>query len=143
MAIKLNISQKDGKSIQKELSEEEMLVLQGKKIGETVDGDPLGYPGYVFKIAGGSDKSGFPMRKDVSGSSRKKILTVGGVVGVRPSRDGMKRRKLVSGNTVGESTAQVNVVVEKAGKGPLFEKPEEKAEGAEQPSESDSAKTEA
>ncbi|MFP4117455.1 MAG: S6e family ribosomal protein [Candidatus Woesearchaeota archaeon] len=128
MAIKLNISQKDGKSVQKELSEEESLVLQGKKIGETLEGDALGYPGYKFKISGGSDKSGFPMRKDNSGTARKRILTVGGVIGVKRSREGMKSRKLVAGNTVSENTAQLNVFVEKAGKAPLFEKPETKDE---------------
>ena len=128
MAIKLNISQKDGKSIQKELTDEETLVLQGKKIGDVVEGDALGYPGYKFRITGGSDKSGFPMRKDNLGSARKRILTVGGVIGVRKARKGMKQRKLVSGNTIGENIVQVNAAVEKAGKAPLFEKAEEKTE---------------
>ena len=125
MAIKLNISQKDGKSLQKELSEEESLVLIGKKIGESVDGDSLGYSGYTFVISGGSDKSGFPMRKDNSGTSRKRILTVGGVIGVKKGRAGMKQRKLVAGNTISENIVQVNVFVDKAGKTPLFQKAEE------------------
>jgi len=33
-------------------------------MGHEVDGDTLGdeWKGYVFKIAGGNDKSGFPMK---------------------------------------------------------------------------------
>ena len=35
-----------------------------KRMGQEVEGDSLGdeYKGYIFKITGGNDKDGFPMR---------------------------------------------------------------------------------
>ncbi len=129
--FKFNISEKTGKSIQKELSAEESLPLVGKKIGEKISGDALGYAGYEFEITGGSDSAGMPMRADLPGNGRKRVLAVEGV-GIKKQRDGMKRRKLVAGNTISENTAQVNVKVAKAGKAPLFEeKKEEEAPVAE------------
>ena len=62
--IKTVIGQKDGKTIQKELSEEQTLSLYGKKIGDKLKGDDIGFEGYEFEITGGSDNSGIPMRKE-------------------------------------------------------------------------------
>ena len=42
-------------------------------IGDEFDGDIIGLPGYSLKITGGSDKNGFPMRKDVDGPRRVKV----------------------------------------------------------------------
>lgn len=134
--IRFNISEK-GKSIQKELSEEESMLLHGKKIRETISGDALGYAGYEFTITGGSDDAGMPMRSDIPGSSRKRILAVSGV-GIKAQRDGQRRRKLIAGNTIGELTAQVNVTVSKKGKASLFEEPK-----AEEPAESETPKEDA
>ncbi len=136
--IKFNISQKDGKTVQKELSEEQSVLFMDKKVGDSISGDPLGFQGYEFTITGGSDKSGLPMRSDNPGSSRRRILTVPGTIGVKKGRKGMKRRKLVAGNTISETTVQVNAKVTKAGKGPLVEPPQEEnagegAEGSEAP----------
>ena len=38
-----------------------------KRMGQEVEGDCLGdeYKGYVFKITGGNDQDGFPMRQGV------------------------------------------------------------------------------
>ena len=97
-----------------------------KKIGDTISGDGIDFAGYEFKITGGSDSAGIPMRKDVNGIARKRILAVGGV-GIRKiSRPGARVRKLVAGNTVHEKTAQINVSVLKWGKEP-FEAVEEPA----------------
>jgi small subunit ribosomal protein S6e len=123
--IRFNISQK-GKSIQKELSEEESMTIRGKAIGEKISGDALGYAGYEFEITGGSDAAGMPMRADVPGDGRKRILAVEGI-GVKAQRDGQRRRKLVAGRTIGENTSQVNVSVVKAGKQDLFAEPEPEA----------------
>lgn len=39
-------------------------VFMDKKMGNEVEGDSLGdeFKGYVFKVAGGNDKEGFPMK---------------------------------------------------------------------------------
>ena len=110
---------KTGKSFQIEIEGEKLF---GKKIGDEIDGVVLGYEGYKFKITGGSDKDGFPMRKDVHGTGRKKIYLSSGP-GFRPKRKGEKRRKTVRGNTIAEDIAQINLMVTKHGKVPL-KKPE-------------------
>ncbi len=133
--FKLNVSEKTGKTFQKELTEEESVVLVGKTIGQTFSGDSIGFSGYEFEITGGSDISGVPMRADNPGSARKRILTTSNTIGFKKGRDGMKRRVLVAGNTVSEQIVQVNAKVVKAGKKPLVEEPEPEAPAEEASSE--------
>lgn len=120
MELKINIGQADGTTTQ--LTLEDAKALHGLKIGDTFKGELLDKPGYVFKITGGSNNSGVPMRRDVEGVAQRKILISGGV-GYKPQRAGMRVRKSVAGNTVGARTAQLNVKVDKAGKQPLTEEP--------------------
>lgn len=120
MTYKIVIGAKDGKSYQKELSAEESKVLAGKKLKDKIKGDELGFAGYEFLITGGSDKAGFPLRWDMPGSGRKRLLAVEGV-GLRKQGKGVRRRKTVAGNTIGELTAQVNLKVLKEGKTALTE----------------------
>ena len=89
--------------------------LIGKRISEEVDGNPLGFPGYVFKITGGSDKDGFPMRSNLDGPIRKKILATKSQ-GFIISKKGMKKRKLVRGNTISDDIYQINVRIVTMGK---------------------------
>lgn len=132
--LKINISdKKSGKSIQKELTEEQSIVFLGKKIGEKISGDSIGLTGYEFEISGGSDLSGVPMRSDNPGNSRKRVLTVSNTVGFRKGRDGMKKRKLVAGNTITENTSQINATVVKSGKESLFAEPEPEASAEKEP----------
>ncbi len=70
---------KTGKCYQRESKEAEAEVFLGKQIGEKIKGDLFGMNGYEFEITGGSDSSGFPMRKDVEGQGRKRILVIKGV----------------------------------------------------------------
>lgn len=105
MAFKIVISEpKSRKSYQ---IEKDVPLLIGKKIGDTFDGSSLGLAGFVLQITGGSDKDGFPMRHDLQGTARKKVLLASGS-GYNPKRKGVKRRKYVRGNTVSEDIAQVN-----------------------------------
>jgi len=120
MELKLNISEKSGKTIQKVLSEENSKSLMGKKVGETFKGEIIDVTGYEFEITGGSDNAGFPMRKDVDGQSRKRILITEGV-GLNNKRgNGMRVRKSVSGNTISKNTVQLNVKILKEGKENFF-----------------------
>jgi len=86
----------------------------GKKISESISGDFLDLEGYELVITGGSDKDGFPMRKDVEGIVRKKIITSGGV-GFDPQVNGLRRRKMIRGNTIAADVAQINCKVSKKG----------------------------
>lgn len=131
MVIKVVIGTKQGKSLQKELSEEETNLLQGMKIGDKVSGDDIGFAGYEFEISGGSDHCGFPMRKDVDGAARKKILAVEDI-GLKQKAKGIRQRKTICGNTVGMNTSQVNLRILKQGAEPLIkEEPKEEEKKAE------------
>jgi small subunit ribosomal protein S6e len=121
---------KTGKTYQVDVPSEKEVLLYGKKIGDEIEGDVVGLGGYVFVITGGSDKSGFPMRKDVHGSRKIKTILSGGV-GFNPTRKGERRKKTVRGNTVSAEIAQLNVKVVKDGASSLEEmlgKKEEKKE---------------
>jgi small subunit ribosomal protein S6e len=119
MEIKVNIGDpKAGKTYQRTIPEDDAKVYFGKKLGDTLKGELLGLPGYEFTIAGGSDYCGFPMRKDVEGTLRKRILLVSGI-GLRKNREGRRVRKAVAGNTIYARTAQLNLKVTKHGSQPL------------------------
>lgn len=105
--------------------------LYGKKIGDKFDGSLIGLPGYVLEITGGTDKDGFPMRPDLDGTARKRLLLSSGP-GYRAKRKGVRKRKMVRGNTIAEDIAQINCKVIAYGDKPLEEllgkKEEEKKE---------------
>jgi len=120
---------KTGKSYQTEIEKSVESKFYGLKIGETFNGELIDLQGYQFKITGGSDKSGFPMRPDVKGSNRKKILLSKGV-GFKATRDGLRKKRSVRGNTLNADIAQINSKVEKFGSKKLEEvfKKEDKGE---------------
>lgn len=86
----------------------------GLAIGDDFDGKLVGLDGYTLKITGGSDKNGFPMRKDVVGQRRIKSLLSGGI-GYKPQSKGTKRRKTVRGNMISDDIVQINTIVAKTG----------------------------
>lgn len=92
----------------------------GKRIGETVGGELVGLAGYTLRIAGGTDKNGFPMKSDLTGARQQRILT-GESQGFHPTRKGMRDRRTLRGNTISEDTAQVSLVVTATGPKPLSE----------------------
>lgn len=113
MAFKLIISQGE-KSHQMEVEAAESKKLVGMKIGTEFDASTVGLQGYTLRITGGSDKNGFPMKKDVEGPRRIKSLLSGGV-GFKPRRKGQRRRKTVRGNTISDDIVQINTIVVKKG----------------------------
>ncbi len=114
-----------GKAQTVQLNPQQMSLLVGKRIGETIDGAPFGFKGAVLKITGGTDRDGFPMRPDVSGPRKVRVLLSGGVGfhprEKRPSKrkkkrarrlvKGLRKRVTVRGNTISEAIAQINVVM--------------------------------
>jgi len=110
--FKLTINDvKNGKSYKKVL---ESNLFKNKKIGDVVQGDDLGLKGYELEISGGSDKSGFPMRKDLSGGARRKAFLSKGV-GMKKNRKGLRLKKSVCGNLINVNTSQINLRVTKYG----------------------------
>lgn len=82
----------------------------GRSIGSEIDGDSAGLPGYTLQITGGSDKDGVPMRNDLPGQGRRRILVSGGV-GYHPEDGGMRKRKLLRGNELSNELVQINAKV--------------------------------
>ena len=118
VSFKLVIGTKEGKCLQKDMQEPDANMLLGKRIGDKIAGDVVGFAGYEFEVTGGSDYCGFPMRKDVQGFGRKRILTVSGV-GVKKIAKGIRQKKTVCGNTIHPKISQVNLKVVTEGKEPL------------------------
>lgn len=111
------------------------IVFLGKKIGDELQLDSIGLNGYSAKITGGSDKQGFPMRFDLQGTGRKKVLLSRGP-GFNPEEKGERKRITVRGNTISEEIQQVNVKILKEGEKNLEElmpKTEKKEEKKEEP----------
>lgn len=113
MTFKVIVSDKEN-SYQVESDDSINKQIVGLTIGEDVDGKLIGLDGYKLKITGGSDKNGFPMKKDIDGSRRVKSLVSGGI-GYKPKADGVRRRKSFRGNTISEDIVQINTVVSESG----------------------------
>jgi small subunit ribosomal protein S6e len=121
LPFKLVISDpEDGKAIQYELDDAKTNALVGKSVGDIVEGDVLGLPGYKLKITGGSDRSGFPVRPDVHGSGKKRIL-IRGPPGFKSKRKGIAKRKTVRGRELSSDISQVNMRIQEKGSTPLEE----------------------
>ncbi len=128
--FKLSIGDpKSGKTIQIEVKDENAAAFLNKKIGDKIKGEVIDKPGYELEITGGADYCGFPMRKDLEGPIRKKVMITEGV-GIRNPNKGIRKRKTVCGNTIHEKITQISMKVVKYGKTPLVETPaEEPKEG--------------
>lgn len=118
--FKAVISDKNGKAYQKELTSEESEALLGTKIGQKIQGVAIGFEGYELELRGGSDVSGFPMRKGLHATKLVPLLLSGGT-GYHPKIDGMRDRKRVRGERVTEEIVQLNLKVSKQGSKPLEE----------------------
>jgi small subunit ribosomal protein S6e len=104
--LKLTISDIKGKSVSKELKDSDANPLLGLQLGSEADASIVGLTGKL-KLTGGSDKSGVPMRTDIHGATRKRVLLVKGV-GLQDVEYGQRKRKLMRGNMVSEEIYQLN-----------------------------------
>ena len=104
--FKLTISDIKGKSLSKELKDSDASPLLGLQLGNEADAAVVGLTGKL-KLTGGSDKSGIPMRNDIHGAARKRVLLSRGV-GLQDAEFGQRKRKLMRGNTISEEIYQVN-----------------------------------
>ena len=109
--FKANISDpKSGKTFQTVVSGHYANSLVGKKIGEEFDGIFVSLPGFKLILTGGSDKDGFPMRPDLTGQRRKKVL-VAKSLGFKPKDKGVRRRKTFWGNVISPDIVQINMKI--------------------------------
>ena len=88
-----------------------------KRMSAEVPGDSLGdeYKGYVFRITGGNDKQGFPMKQGILSNQRVRLLFSKGMSCFRERRSGCRKRKSVRGCIVGSDIAVMSLVIAKKG----------------------------
>lgn len=121
MPFKVVVSDPEtGKSYKVEARDPEARRLIGLKIGDKFSGEIVGLPGYELQVTGGTDRDGFPMRADISGTGRTSVLLSGGA-GFSPRKRGERRRKMVRGCRISEAIVQVNTKIVKRGEKPIEE----------------------
>lgn len=88
-----------------------------KRMAAEVDASPLGdeWKGYMFRITGGNDKQGFPMKQGVLTNGRVRLLLSKGHSCYRPRKTGERKRKSVRGCIVDANLSVLNMVVIKKG----------------------------
>ena len=115
MEFKIVISDSEsGKSYQRDVKDDVARKFKNLGIGDELDGSAIGLDGYKLKITGGSDKSGFPMRKGIHGSRRPMVL-LSKSVGYHPQRD-ERRRKRIRGERIDDDIVQINTKIIVKGK---------------------------
>jgi len=92
-------------------------VFYEKKVAQEVPGDSIGdeWKGYIFRITGGNDKQGFPMKQGILLPHRVRLLLSDGHSCYRPRRTGERKRKSVRGCIVGSDIAVLSLVIVKQG----------------------------
>merc|ERR1712151_711886 len=97
--------------------DEKLLPFFDKRMSVEVSGDSLGdeFKGYVFKISGGNDKQGFPMKQGVLCNHRVRLLFKKGMSCFRERRKRCRKRKSVRGCIVGPDLATLSLVLLKKG----------------------------
>jgi small subunit ribosomal protein S6e len=108
---------KTGKTYKKEIKPENLSLLNGRRVGEEIDGIFFEMPGYKIKITGGSSIDGFPMKPDLFIQGKKRIL-VSYKKGNR-GKSGLRERVSFRGAIVGPDISQLNFVVTQYGPTPL------------------------
>jgi len=92
-------------------------VFYDKRVAQEVPGDSIGdeWKGYIFRISGGNDKQGFPMKQGVLLPHRVRLLLADGHSCYRARRTGERKRKSVRGCIIGPDIAVLSLVVVKQG----------------------------
>ncbi|KAI9297553.1 40S ribosomal protein S6 [Neoconidiobolus thromboides FSU 785] len=97
--------------------ERKVRVFYEKRMSAEVAGDTIGdeFKGYVFRITGGNDKQGFPMKQGILVPGRVRLLLSKGHSCYRPRRTGERKRKSVRGCIVGSDLSVISLVIVKQG----------------------------
>jgi small subunit ribosomal protein S6e len=101
--------------------EQKLRALYDQRLAAEIEGDFLGdeYKGYVFRLSGGNDKQGFPMKQGVLVNNRVRLLLKDGHSCFRERRKGCAKRKSVRGCIVGPDIAVVSLVIISKGEAEL------------------------
>lgn len=102
---------KKGCSYKIDLKDENAQKLLGYKIGDKINGLMIGIDNtFEIEITGGSDKSGFSMKRDLIGPNKRKILAATGL-GFKTKINGQRKRKYIRGNEISQDTVQINTKI--------------------------------
>ena len=101
---------KTGKSYNMTITGHHANSLTGKCVGEIIDGIFVGLPGYKLQITGGSDGNGTPMRSDLPGNKRVRLL-LSDSKGFHEKYPGQRKRTAIRGSAISAEIVQVNMAV--------------------------------
>jgi small subunit ribosomal protein S6e len=105
---------KTGKSYNVAVTGNHAASLTRMSLGDVIDGVFVGLPGYKLKITGGSDKTGTPMRSDLPGNRKVKLL-ISDSLGFHEKYHGERKRTAICGRVISESISQINMKVTEYG----------------------------
>jgi len=99
--------------------DKKLMPFYEKRMASEVPGDSLGdeFKGYVFRISGGNDKQGFPMKQGILCNHRVRLLFKKGMSCYRERRKGCRKRKSVRGCICGPDLAVIALKVLVKGEG--------------------------
>jgi len=99
--------------------EKKLRSLYDRRLAAEIDGENIGdeFKGYVFKIMGGQDKQGFPMKQGVLTADRVKLMMSKGDSGCRGygMRKGERYRKSCRGCIISHQIAVLHLTIIKKG----------------------------
>ncbi|MES1905716.1 MAG: hypothetical protein MHPSP_002932, partial [Paramarteilia canceri] len=108
-----------GTNLQVELIDErDYGVFFGLTLGQTVPGHYINkaWQGYIFKIVGGSTKTGAPLKQGVLAEGKKRLMLHPGTLGFRNAdRKGVRKRKGIAGCIINEGVSVLNLILVKKG----------------------------
>jgi len=97
--------------------ERKIRIFYDKRMSQEVPADSIGdeWKGYIFRISGGNDKQGFPMKQGVLVPQRVRLLLGDNHSCFRARRSGERKRKSVRGCIVAADIAVLSLVIVKQG----------------------------
>merc|ERR1712188_104472 len=91
--------------------------LVDKRLGQEFPGEWLGneFKGYIFKITGGCDSDGFPMKQGILIKGRIRLILEPESSGFICHKEGAHRRKAIRGCIIGTDISVLTLVIVKKG----------------------------
>jgi len=103
--------------------EKKLRTLYDRRLAAEIEGEDLGeeFKGYVFKVLGGQDKQGFPMKQGVLTADRVRLMMSKGEQGCRGygMRKGERYRKSCRGCVISHQISVLHLVILKKGEAEL------------------------
>merc|ERR1719231_1479934 len=101
--------------------EKRLRLVIDKRISQEVNGAIFGdqFQDYTFKITGGIDRQGFPMKQGILVPDRVRLLLNENSGGFTMKKKGDRKRRSVRGCIVSREISVVNLIVAKRGKEPI------------------------